>query len=323
MELHSCCDRVIVTTTINAPTEAIRKYDRMEKWKLIVVGDERSPEYKLERGRFISWEEQQELYPDLCRLIGANSVARGRMIAFIEGYKTGAEIIASIDDDNEPYEYWGKDIELNKPISVVCYYNEDVLVFNPLSVISSTLFHRGFPLEFRGDRVYWKMKEIIIKPLVREDLWTGDPDIDAIDRILYRPHISYHNFRPFTTTVFSPVNTQNTFIHRSAIKYFPANLPFIGRVDDIWASYLFQAKFPLAIVYYPASVHHYQKRTYKSLVDDLEKEVFGYRNTGEFLKILRTCIQVDTENAREIAIENFLEPKLQEAIQLYESYFQD
>ena len=31
--------KVIVTTTINPPTEAITRFDQLEDWQLVVVGD--------------------------------------------------------------------------------------------------------------------------------------------------------------------------------------------------------------------------------------------------------------------------------------------
>ena len=36
-------NKYIITTTINNPTEAIHKFDNMSDWKLIVVGDKKTP----------------------------------------------------------------------------------------------------------------------------------------------------------------------------------------------------------------------------------------------------------------------------------------
>ena len=36
-------NKVIVTTTINPPTEAILKYDAMPGWDLVVMGDLKTP----------------------------------------------------------------------------------------------------------------------------------------------------------------------------------------------------------------------------------------------------------------------------------------
>lgn len=308
--------KAIVTTTINPPTEAIIKYDCMDDWYLIVVGDVKTPEYKLEFGTYISWEEQESKYPDLCALIGPNSVARGRMIAFIEGYNSGAEIIASIDDDNYPLENWGKDILLDTEIIVDVFYSTDEgLVFNPLwAHFAPDKYHRGYPIELKGIHEQYSIKPITIKPLVRADLWNGDPDVDALDRIVHRPEVVFHHDFLYThTSKFSPVNTQNTFIHRKAIKDFPANIPFIGRADDIWASYLFEAKHPNSVIYGPASVLHQQERTYDSLLNDLENELFSYRYTYKFLKYLEGG---DMDQALSL-----LPSESKEAIAIYESYF--
>ena len=41
-------NKFIVTTSINKPTKAIRIFDSLKDWKLIVVGDKKTPKnYKL------------------------------------------------------------------------------------------------------------------------------------------------------------------------------------------------------------------------------------------------------------------------------------
>ena len=43
--------KFIVTTSINSPTLAIKKFDNLIDWKLIVVGDKKTPpKYKLKNG---------------------------------------------------------------------------------------------------------------------------------------------------------------------------------------------------------------------------------------------------------------------------------
>ena len=45
---------VIVTTTINPPTEAIRKFEALRDWDLIVIGDLNTPkDYRLWRGIYL------------------------------------------------------------------------------------------------------------------------------------------------------------------------------------------------------------------------------------------------------------------------------
>ena len=53
-------------------------------------------------------------------------------------------------------------------------------------------------------------------------------------------------------------------------------------MDDIWASYIVQEKFPNSVIYNTASV--YQERNEHDVVLDLEKEIIGYRNTLNFIQ---------------------------------------
>ena len=39
--------KIIVTTTINEPTEALIKYSNFKDWKLIIVGDLKTPQKNL------------------------------------------------------------------------------------------------------------------------------------------------------------------------------------------------------------------------------------------------------------------------------------
>ena len=43
--LDSLVKKVIVTTTINPPTEAILRFDAMTDWDLVVIGDKKTPDY--------------------------------------------------------------------------------------------------------------------------------------------------------------------------------------------------------------------------------------------------------------------------------------
>ena len=60
--------------------------------------------------------------------------------------------MATVDDDNIPYENWGKDLLVGKNIEVDIY-DEEIGVFDPISVTeNSELWHRGFPLQYVSKR---------------------------------------------------------------------------------------------------------------------------------------------------------------------------
>ncbi|MCX7698097.1 MAG: hypothetical protein N2114_01345 [Candidatus Goldbacteria bacterium] len=281
--------KFIVTTTINIPTEAIYKYLSFQDWFFVIVGDLKTPhnlykklEKKYKNLKYLSPEYQNKKYNKLSKLLGWNNIQR-RNLGFIEAYVHGAEIIATVDDDNIPYKFWGKNIYINKEI-LVDYYNSDSIVADPLSITDyNYLWHRGFPIQLlpQKNKIKYLGKKKI-KVLVQADLWNGNPDIDAIARIAFdNPIVKFKSIKePFAFNRISPFNSQNTFLSREVIPYYCC-LPFVGRMDDIWGSYILQHYFSNCIIYNFPSV--YQKRNLHNFINDLEKEIIGYKFSLELI----------------------------------------
>lgn len=270
---------VIATTTINPPTKALIKHTEIHNYKIVVVGDKKTPHelYKnIKNVIYLTPEEQEKKYKKLSDAIGWNSIER-RNIAILEAYNLGAEIIAIIDDDNVPYTEWSKNVILNKKIKVN-YFNTNNPAFDPLFVTNSKKFwHRGFPLELvekRNDFV--KTKEHIIAS-AQIDLWNGDPDIDAIIRTIYNPKLNIKSkYFPFSSNKMMPFNSQNIFIHRDYIKdYFL--FPGIGRNHDIFAAYYFQACGNKIVVNKPSVISDRSLGTTGrySYINDIKSEYYS------------------------------------------------
>ena len=69
--------KVIVSTSINKPTEAIKKFDSLKDWLLIVVGDKKTPKnYKLKNGIYLSVKDQKLIDKKLSDIIGWNCIER-------------------------------------------------------------------------------------------------------------------------------------------------------------------------------------------------------------------------------------------------------
>lgn len=290
--------KFIVTTTINRPTEALLKYCEKtitDDWTFIIVGDTKTPhdDYKkLEKDfpkvLYLEPTQQELLYPELSNSIGWKSIQR-RNIGYVFAYKNGADIIASIDDDNIPYESWGRNLLINQTVEYDCY-DSDHSIFDPLSVTNhNNVWHRGYPIEFvptrNKVRYVGKKKK---KVLVQADLWDGDPDIDAIARLSIMPCVKFDVTSPYGSEQSSPFNTQNTFFHRDVIPYFSV-LPFVGRMDDIWGSYILQYFFPNSVIYCPSSV--YQDRNKQDLIKNLENELLGYQKTVHLVKNISNFLE--------------------------------
>jgi len=289
--------KYIVTTTINAPTLATQKFSRMEGWTLIVVGDTKTPHLKYEELDciYLSPNIQETIKKDLSDSIGWKSIQR-RNIGFLYAYNQGADIVATVDDDNIPYDDWGKNLLVGQTIECDLY-EPSQNVFDPLSVTNTPdIWHRGFPIDLLGKRheVEYKGKTNR-KVLVQADLWDGDPDIDAMARLTMKPIVKYDVESPYCSNKIAPFNSQNTFLSREVIPYY-AVLPHVGRMDDIWGSYILQHYFPNSVVYNKASV--YQDRNVQDLITNLEKEVIGYRNTYSLLKDLKNYMEYLPEDTK-------------------------
>lgn len=274
--------KFIVTTTINSPTEATLKFSKMDGWQLIVVGDTKTPhqEYEMLDCIYLTPEYQEENYKDLSDAIGWRSIQR-RNIGFVEAYRRGADVIATVDDDNIPYDDWGKDLLVGEEVEIDLWESENGF-FDPLSVTNRPdLWHRGYPISLvpSKNNVNY-MGKTKRKVLVQANLWDGDPDIDALCRLSNMPCVKYDIEKPYGSEQNSPFNSQNTFLAREVIPYYMV-IPHVGRMDDIWGSYIIQDMFPDSVIYHKPTV--YQDRNEQDLVTNLENEIIGYRNTLNFV----------------------------------------
>jgi len=286
--------KIIVTTTINKPTQATLKFCSIKDWSLIIVGDKKTPhddyfelQSKFSNVKYMHPDEQEKKYKKISDLIGWNYPTR-RNIGFIEAYNLGADVVATVDDDNIPYDDWGQNLLINKEIEVDTYKCDDV-AFDPFSVTNNShLWQRGYPIELlktKNDIEYYgKIKR---KVLVQADFADGDPDIDAMARLTYKPSVKFNIDNPYCSNKIAPFNSQNTFISREVLPHYCV-LPHCGRMDDIWGSYLLQHYFPESVVYNKSSVC--QVRNEHDLVKDLELEIIGYRNSFKLLNDLSNFV---------------------------------
>jgi hypothetical protein len=310
--------KFIVTTTINNPTTATLKFCKIaheKNWTFVIVGDTKTPHdkyRKLEREfknvTYLNTEQQDKLYPELSNVIGWKSIQR-RNIGFVYAYHQGADIVATVDDDNIPYDNWGDNIFVNQIIEIDSFSHNYYNVFDPISATShNDLWHRGYPIEYvpNKNNIEYKGK-IYREVLIQADFWDGDPDIDALCRLSKKPIVKFEEFKPFGSSQIAPFNSQNTFLSRKVLPYY-AVLPHAGRMDDIWGAYIVQYYFPNSVIYNKATV--YQDRNVQDLVTNLQNEVIGYRNTLNLIN--------DLENYY-----NYLPKETQEFWNIYRNQFKN
>lgn len=301
--------KIIVTTTINAPTKAIRLFDAMTDWQLVVIGDLKTPpDYRLERGLYVDPASQTKYDPALSEAIGWNCIQR-RNFGLLMAYDMGAEIVAVIDDDNVPLPGWGEQLMVGREIEVD-YYETTLSVFDPIGATNHReLWHRGYPLQLIPKRNYEAKTRKRVRPDVQADFWNGDPDIDAICRMEHAPFCKFDDaFFPISSNRPAPFNSQNTFLSREVLQHYFL-FPAIGRMDDIWAAYYLQAK-GAAVVFGKASVD--QERNVHDPLLDMRQEYLGYEHNLQLVEALAK----DPE-----AILGFLPGRAAWAFNLYKRHF--
>ena len=300
--------RVIVTTTINPVTEAIARFDSLSDWHLVVIGDKKTPPYRLSTGTYVSAEEQELYDRKLSDAIGWNCIQR-RNFGLLWARDMGADIVAVVDDDNIPFDDWGDDLMLDRDVEVD-YYETELPAFDPIGATNeSAIWHRGYPLQLVSRRDYSMCTRATLRPDIQADFWNGEPDVDAICRMEHAPNCEFDGrYFPMASNRISPFNSQNTFIRGRLLRdYFL--FPHVGRMDDIWASYYVQAK-GYKVVYGKPSV--YQDRNEHDLVRDMKQEYLGYENN---LNIVRD-LAVDPET-----ILNYLPEESIRAFNIYREHF--
>jgi len=304
--------KFIVSTTINYPTEAYKKYAALKDWTLIIVGDLKTPHKNYSNNKnliYLHPKDQEKMSNKLSDLIGWNCIQR-RNFGYLLAYKMGADLIATVDDDNIPYNFWGKKIHINKFINVD-YYKTNYIAFDPLSIFDfhQRLWHRGFPLQLLETRKNFIKKKKKILFDIQANLWNQAPDIDAINRMnLSNENFKFKKIEPYSSNAYIPFNSQNTILSRKIIKnYFL--FPHIGRMDDIWAAYYVQS-LGYKVIFDNATV--YQARNYHNIYDDFKKEIIGYKNNFELITNLKK---------NSLHIKRFLPSKSYQALKIYEKLF--
>jgi len=301
---------LIISTSINPPTEAIRKFDNLKNWTLIVVGDKKTPKnYKLKNGVYLSPQDQEKIDKKLSNILGWNCIER-RNMGLVYAKKANAKIVALVDDDNIPYKNWGKNLSIGKKIRAK-FYKTNQPVFDPIYQTNyKNLWHRGFPVDRLDLRE--NLKHIIkeVKVDVQADFWNGDPDIDAITRIMLKPKCNFDKkLFPFYSNKISPFNSQNTFLDANLLKYYFL-FPDQGRMHDIWASYYLQYIKKINVIYSEPSV--FQDRNLHDLSVDLKNELIGLKYSSAIINKM---------SQKQFKLKDFFSKKSINAYKLYLKHF--
>jgi hypothetical protein len=265
----------IVLTTIYESSilaeyhSSLEKYGHLESVGAIVIPDKKTPRAVFEqcaelrrRGWNVqcpSLEEQEEYLGRLGgfkHLVPYNSDNR-RNIGFLMALEQQADYLISIDDDNFPLP----DSDFVREHAVVCADEAEFTVvesdsgwFNICEMLclepDVRVYPRGFPYNQRHkqDRPERNRQRAVVR--MNAGLWLSEPDLDAMTWLIapVRATDAQPESVVLGRSVWSPINTQNTSLHRDVIPsyYFVRmNYPMAGmpidRYGDIFSGYFSQA----------------------------------------------------------------------------------
>ena len=303
-----------ILTTINEPDERVSDWKKITQNETIVIGDKKTPSpWNHPSCSFISMVDQLNSEFTIADLLPQNHYTR-KNLGYLYAIKNGASAIIDTDDDNFPYILqWNNllssnfDINQHAPSENISFKN----IYTYFSDSDTLFWPRGFPLNLINDSETVIKSNDISKSNSKEiGLWQcmvdGDPDIDAIHRLIFKntPQFTNRSALIMGNNVFCSFNSQNTFWSDSdlfPLLYLPSTVSF--RFTDILRGYVAQAVINASSKnwgFYQATA--YQERNVHNLMNDFRSEVSMYSNMEEIFQIIyQSC---KTTNS---IIDNFMD----------------
>ncbi len=286
----------LVITTINKPNKNLKKYAKgckKKNWKFIIVGDKKTPSnFNLKYSFFINYRKKiQGLnFISACPL---NSYSR-KNIGYLLAMKKKSEVIVETDDDNSPLRNFFEPFKLYEKAKTI-FKNDWVNICNYFININNNfdIWPRGLPL----DKIKKSNSEKILKSnrkkiLINHSLCNGNPDVDAIFRLMDN---SKNNIKFLTNKKYfiskesiCPFNSQSTKWYKDSfpLLYLPTYCPM--RTTDIWRSLVTEIilKNDNQNILFSSPIV-FQKRNKHDLLSDFKGEIPVYLYNKKVVQILK------------------------------------
>jgi hypothetical protein len=284
----------LVITTISAPTRAMQEFaakSRSHGIDFVVVGDSASPtDFHLDNCDYYSIRRQLRSDFQYASAAPLRHYAR-KNIGYLVAIAGGADILVESDDDNFPLQnFWAERFRIRR-----AHLLKNAGWTNAYSHFSSAaVWPRGFPL----DSIRQPLPLPADMPVgaadcpIQQGLCNGDPDVDAIYRLVNGMPVEFEDRTSLALSDRSwcPFNSQNTSWWRDAfpLLYLPGTCSM--RMTDIWRSLVAQRiawTNGWSILFHSPSV--FQERNVHDLMSDFNQEIQGYlhnRKIAERLDIL-------------------------------------
>lgn len=288
-------NKYIVITTINHKSEALSIFEQKSDWKIVVVGDKKTPIIQSSENLiYLSIDDQKKLGYDIVKDFPYNHYAR-KNIGYLYAIEHGADVIYDTDDDNWPRDDW-------QVPDFVCeqeYVSRQKFVNIYRHFTDNLIWPRGYPLE----EIKNITEDSVIKTkLIPIGVWQGlvdlDPDVDAIYRLTLGENIVFEKKLPVFLNQhhYCPFNSQNTYWHRDAFAYLYLPITTSFRFTDILRGYIAQRLMWNQGLYLGfKSANVYQKRNPHDLMQDFHQEIECYLGIKKIVALLEE-LDLGTDN---------------------------
>lgn len=217
MSMYKKC---IVITSIFEPTDAVMAFSKLPEYRLLVVGDKKTPgDWYCNNVDYISVAEQNKMDSKLAKAIPFNHYCR-KMLGYLAAIRAGADCIVDTDDDNIPKLNWAF------PSFDATYdtVSENQVFVNIYQLYTQQkIWPRGLPLNRINTQ--FKLEKKLERKTCRVGVWQGladeDPDVDAIYRLTIDTPCYFNDRDPVVLGrgTICPFNTQNTMIRKELFAF--------------------------------------------------------------------------------------------------------
>jgi hypothetical protein len=285
-------NRFIVITSIFNPTEAILAFSELKNYKLVIVGDKKTPKHwSCKDVPYLSLQKQKEIGNHLNKLLPYNHYSR-KMMGYLYAMLNGADMIIDSDDDIIPKKDWGFP-ELVGQFPFIFPDNGFVNIYQYYS--EKNIWPRGLPLHCVAQKFDFSrnITDQSCKIGVWQALSDGDPDVDAIYRLTKNEDCNFIDKGQIVLgkNTISPYNSQNTLTRKELfpLLYLPASTSF--RFTDILRSLVAQ---PIMWLYgyhlgFTAATT-IQNRNTHNYFDDFIAEIPMYRYSAAISELVSAAI---------------------------------
>lgn len=297
---------ILVVTTINNESHKglikLIQNTNAQDYELIIIGDQKThlnlDTFKQYRVSYWNIEKQLNSQFISGNLLPVNHYAR-KNFGYLVAAQLGAEWISETDDDNLLFDEFWNFQESNYRIS---NFNDEKWINIYSHFGHSEIWHRGIPINklHNSNNTQKETLNKVGELVCIQGLANGDPDIDAICRIIYKPHVEFLTDKSFLigTQEYCPTNSQLTRWKTRftlPLLYLPSTVPW--RVSDIWRGLIAQRFFSINgfETQFRGGIG-YQDRNQHDLLKDFIDEYPVHTMTDKLISILES---VDIENPYE------------------------